>query len=82
MTTMPLPDRGERAVCRRCRMVMDDCEPMGAGEWFHPRKHKDGTSSKCTNAGKSFFTKDIAEQKEVEPFMRKRTRRATKNKRS
>lgn len=26
--TMPLPSRGERAVCRRCGMVMDDCELM------------------------------------------------------
>jgi len=77
MTGMPLPDRGERAVCRRCGMVMDDCEPMGATEFWHKKKHADGMPSKCKNAGKPFYPGDS----EIEPFMRKRVRRATKRRR-
>jgi len=62
-----------RAVCKRCHMVMDDCEPfVDGGEFFHKTRHSDGTASKCPNAGKTFFL----DSKEVEPFTRKRTRRA------
>ncbi len=77
MVTMLLPNRGERAVCRRCGTVMDDCEPMGSTEFWHARKYGDGTPVKCKNAGKQFFPGDP----EIEPFMRKRTRRKTKGKR-
>lgn len=71
---MPLPSRDERRVCRRCHIVIDDCEPFGRrGEWVHPRRHRDGTASVCQNAGKPFFDGD----KEIMPFMRKATRRRT-----
>jgi hypothetical protein len=64
-------------------MVMDDCEPFGPRpEFFHKKQHKDGTASKCANAGGTFFVKMIKGQEmwpsEIEPFMRKRTRRAAK----
>jgi hypothetical protein len=60
---------------------MDDCEPFGVTEFFHERTFKDGTTNTCRNAGKSFFEEDLDRGTEVEPFMRKRTRRATKGKR-
>lgn len=58
-------------------MVMHDCEPMGAAEFWHKTKHGDGTPSQCRNAGKPFYPGDA----EIEPFMRKRARRATKKRR-
>lgn len=63
-----------RVVCRRCGMVMDDCEPMGTAEFHHKTKHKDGSRSRCKNAGKTFGEHAT----EVGPFMRKRTRRAAR----
>lgn len=62
-------------VCNSCHMVMEDGEPMAAhGEFFHKTKHKDGSVSKCKNAGKTFY----ADSREVEEFVRKRIRRASK----
>lgn len=71
---MKLPDRGRRAVCRRCHVVMDDHEPMSKdAEFYHPRLLKDQkTPRKCPNVGKTFFEGDA----EIEPFRRKRDRRA------
>lgn len=78
---IPLPRRGDRAVCKKCGTVMDDGEPMSArAEFYHKPTHRDGTKSKCPNASKMFFW-DMQTNKidpEIEPFMRKRTRRAVK----
>lgn len=81
----PRQERGDRAVCKRCGMVMDDGEPMSSrAEFHHKDKHRDGTKSKCANAGRTFYFdhhvdawKESAAN-EVEFFMRKRTRRAAK----
>ena len=78
---MSMVGKDMRAVCRRCHMVIDDAEPMAGGyaEFFHKRQHKDGTASKCKNAGKTFFRHaSTGWEKEVVPFLRKRTRRAAK----
>jgi hypothetical protein len=71
------PNRRRRAVCRRCHMVMDDCEPMARdGEFNHAAVHRDGTKSRCPNAGQAFYLDRHA--KEIEPFEPKRVRRAAK----
>jgi hypothetical protein len=64
-----------RVVCKRCHSVLDDCEPHGANaQYFHKTTFGDGTPNACPNAGDEFSDGD----KEVEPFMRKRDRRAVK----
>lgn len=78
---IPLPNRGVRAVCKRCHAVMDDCEPNGAAEFWHPAKFGDGKPNNCKNVNESYSQKDLDIGTEVEPFMRKRTRRAIKNRR-
>ena len=70
-------NRRERAVCRRCNMVMDDSEPMAReGEFNHANVHKDGTKSLCRNAGRAFYL--ARDNAEIEPFARKTVRRAAK----
>jgi hypothetical protein len=64
-----------RIVCKSCHVVMDDLEPFaGVPEFYHPLKYKDGTKSKCDYAGKYFR----GDEKQVEPFRRKRFRRILK----
>lgn len=64
-----------RVVCRRCHVVIDDFEPGSPrGEFNHPKKFGDGTAITCTNLSKVFHEDDS----EVEPFVRKRFRRAAK----
>ncbi len=54
---------------------MDDFEPGSPkGDFTHRDKFGDGTPNPCVNANKSFHMGDS----EVEPFVRKRTRRNTK----
>ena len=67
-------DRDTKAVCKRCHVVMEDAESfVPSGEFFHPVTHRDGTRSKCKNAGRSLLMdKDTSE---IEPFMRKSERR-------
>jgi hypothetical protein len=49
-------ERGERAVCKRCGMVMDDREPTSpTAEFWHKKTHRDGTQSRCANAGETFY---------------------------
>jgi len=62
--------RHERAVCARCGLVMEDCEPMGTTAEFHHRTDKGRPG--CPNAGKTFLGLDSPE---VRPFLRKRARR-------
>jgi hypothetical protein len=62
-----------KAVCRRCKCVLNDCEPATAeGEFWHPDTGK--KAGKCQNRGKRFGTSDP----EIEPFLRKRERRRLK----
>jgi hypothetical protein len=53
---------------------MDDFEPgTQNGEFAHKREFKDGKVNPCVNAGRVFTLRD---DKEIEPFKRKRERRA------
>ena len=62
-----------KAVCRRCKCVLNDGEPMNMyGEFYHPAVGK--KAGKCQNRGKRFGTNDM----EIEPFLRKRERRRLK----
>jgi hypothetical protein len=75
VSQMPLPQRGRRVVCRLCHVVMDDSEPMSAmGEFYHPTLDKNGAPRRCRHKGQSFYI----DSDEVEPFMRKRTRRTSR----
>lgn len=67
-------ERGWRVVCKTCHVVIDDCEPFGQSEYVHPTVDRMGAPRLCKNAGKSFSD----DSPEVEPFMRKRVRRAGK----
>lgn len=66
VTTMPptssfatLPHSSVVAVCKRCHLVMNDCEPFGpVPEFQHCSKRSDGTPRKCRNAGKYFIVED------------------------
>lgn len=61
-----------KAVCKRCHIVIRDCEPMsGYGEFYHPMVQRKGSSRVCQNAGKTFNMQSF----ELEPFLRKRNRR-------
>jgi len=76
-----------RAVCRRCGLVMVDCEPMMTnGEFYHrpyPTKH-------CINSGHTFalytpkhfrsigYGMHRSPSVEIVPFLRKRDRRSRK----
>jgi transcription initiation factor TFIIIB Brf1 subunit/transcription initiation factor TFIIB len=84
-------EHNERAVCKRCGMVMDDREPMSnIGEFFHKTEHKDGTKSRCANAGITFrydfsapvWTSTNPETlREIEWFMRKTDASCSKTRR-
>lgn len=66
-----------RLVCRTCRVVMDDLEPMDRrGMFMHPSQYSDGMSSSCQNVGKVYYAEE--KNREVEPFVRKRERRGIK----
>jgi len=63
-----------KAVCRRCRITMDDSEPCSRhGEFYHPRFDK-GKAAQCPNQGQTF----TAEDREAMPFVRKAVRRHLK----
>lgn len=72
----PLPESHHRKmVCKRCHHVMDDQEPADpSGEFFHKPAFKDGSRNPCRNAGKAFRVSS----EELEPFERKRVRRAAR----
>jgi hypothetical protein len=62
-----------KAVCKRCHVVMKDCEPMsGNGEFYHPSEDKDGKPHWCRNSDKYLTVRDL----ELEPFLPKARRRA------
>jgi hypothetical protein len=64
-----------KCVCKRCGLVMTDCEPMsGFGEFWHLARPHQTRAKRCANEGKRFHTHNA----EVEPFMRKSRRRALK----
>jgi hypothetical protein len=64
-----------KAVCRRCGLVINDCEPMDSrAEFFHGAKPHQTRALACPNDLKTFY----AESPEIEPFMRKSRRRALK----
>jgi hypothetical protein len=66
---------GRKAVCRKCHQVMRDAEPMSRhGEFWHREKDKHGKPYRCTHGAKRFSFND----KEIEPFMKKSTRRGLK----
>jgi hypothetical protein len=67
-------DNGIRAVCKRCGIIMNICEPTLLGEYWHPKGKDDKDFSKvscCANAGKQL---DLS-SKELVPFMKKAERR-------
>ena len=68
-TRNPWPD-GTRAVCKRCHAVMRDLEPSGSPEYWHP------SDRDCQNKGRTFTPRDPDFLKELEPYRRKRERRA------
>jgi hypothetical protein len=77
MNVRPTPaDRTDKAVCKRCHVVMRDLEPFsGRGEFYHPNGvDLKGRPYTCKNAGKTFVTGDT----EIVPFVRKRLRRTIK----
>jgi hypothetical protein len=69
-------DTPDRAVCKRCHVVMRDLEPCSPkGEFYHPS----GVDSKgrpytCKNAGKTF----TSGASEIVPYVRKAARRNIK----
>lgn len=67
-------DCGHRkAVCKRCHIVMRDCEPgQWEGEFHHHEPPGNARARRCVNAGQEFSTGS----REVVPFLRKRRRRA------
>ncbi len=78
-----------RAVCKRCHSVMDDIEPSGATEFYHPKTFNDGKANWCKNAGLSFYFDGLnftmAKQgarstvrNEIELFQKKSERRRNK----
>lgn len=63
-----------KAVCRRCKIVINDSEPATTyGEFYHPVT-TEGKSSQCPNQGQTFGVNE----REIEPFLRKRERRRLK----
>lgn len=56
-----------KAVCKKCKCIMNDLEPFHGSEFYH---HKLG----CENSKQTFSSND----KEIEPFVRKRIRRLDK----
>lgn len=68
-------ERGRKMVCRRCGLIMPDCEEMVAeGEFCHVAKPHQTRAAVCVNANRSFGISSP----EVTPFMRKARRRALK----
>ena len=68
-------ERGRKMVCRRCKLVMKDIEPMiWEGEFWHIAKPHQTRAAACVNANNYFGITSP----EVEPFMRKARRRALK----
>lgn len=72
-----------RAVCKRCGVVMRDMEPGDpGGEFWHPTKDKNGKLYRCQNAGNLFRFRSRyspgRDAKEIVPFMRKKQRRSFK----
>jgi hypothetical protein len=65
----------EQAVCKRCKLIMANAEPMARdGEFHHIAKPHQTRAARCVNANRTFHMQD----KEIEPFMRKARRRALK----
>jgi hypothetical protein len=68
-------DHYRKAVCKRCKCVLNDCEPCSPnGEFWHSGTDKDGKPHWCPNAGNRFSTRDM----ELIPFMPKSRRRQLK----
>lgn len=62
-------------VCRRCHLLMNDCEPgSGDGEFWHLASPHQTRALRCRNDRKRFGTSDA----ELVPFMPKSRRRALK----
>lgn len=65
--------RARLRLCKRCHIVIDDCEPHSPhGDYFHPRHDPTRRGPPCPNAGKYLSTKDPTE---LIPFTRKGQRR-------
>lgn len=61
-------------VCRRCGCRIRDIEPSSPrGEFYHP-----SGAGTCKNEGLTFCLDDDNIDRETEPFVRKRVRRAAK----
>jgi len=64
-----------RAVCRRCGLIMDDCEPSTqGGEFYHGAAPHQTRARRCRNHRGQFSTDDV----EIQPFLRKSRRRFLK----
>lgn len=85
MVDRRLPDRDppaldrrgwtRKAVCRRCSLIITDCEPMTPdGDFCHVAKPHQTRAAVCVNANRSFGVSSP----ELTPFMRKARRRALK----
>ncbi len=68
-------ERNRKMVCRRCGLVMSDCEPMiWEGEFWHIAAPHQTRAAVCINANSYFGVTSP----EVTPFMVKARRRALK----
>jgi hypothetical protein len=66
---------GRKVVCRRCHLVMVDCEPSTrCGEFYHHASPHQTRALRCRNDRQQFCTED----KEIMPFLRKARRRYLK----
>lgn len=64
-----------RGICRRCHLIMVDCEPMqSTGEFYHIARAHQTRAQRCINAGQQFSTDNA----ELLPFLPKARRRALK----
>jgi hypothetical protein len=64
-----------RGVCRRCHLIMADCEPSTAhGEFWHLASPHQTKALRCKNDRKRFDTSDA----ELVPFIPKARRRFLK----
>ncbi len=69
------PFGARKAVCRRCKLIMSDIEPMITnGEFHHGAKPHQTRALACVNNGTTFDLRSP----ELEPFLRKRRRRLLK----
>ena len=72
---VPLGLEHRRVVCKRCHLIMVDCEPfIRGGEFYHLAKPHQTRALACHNGGQQFSNEDP----EIEPFLRKGRRRFLK----